>query len=82
MYNNLKDKNMKKELIDKIRCMLDFIEKFDELLDKAKRDGDTEWEYELYASLSQAECSLRESVSLLLDGQGDGASAESDELPF
>jgi hypothetical protein len=74
---------MKKELIDKIRCMLDFIEKFDELLDKAKRDDDKEWEDELYADLSQAECGLRECVSKLLDGNEEGyPSAESDELPF
>ncbi len=74
---------MKKELIDKIRCMLDFIEKFDELLGKAKRDGDKEWEDELYADLSQAEYGLKECVSKLLDGNEEGySSAESDELPF
>ena len=83
MYNNLKNKNMKKELIEKIRCMLDFIEKFDELLGKAKRDGDKEWEDELYADLSQAESSLRECVSRLLDDNEEGyPSAEADELPF
>ncbi len=54
---------MNKELIEKIRCMLDFMEKFDELLDKARRDGDKEWEDELYADLSQAEYSLRECVA-------------------
>ena len=74
---------MKKELIEKIRCMLDFIEKFDELLGKAKRDGDKEWEDELYADLSQAESSLRECVSRLLDDNEEGyPSAEADELPF
>lgn len=74
---------MKKELIEKIRCMLDFIEKFDELLGKAKRDGDKEWEDELYADLSQAECSLRECVSRLLDDNEEKyPSAEADELPF
>ena len=44
MYNNKKIKNMDKELIGKIRCVLDFVEKYDELLDEAKRNGDTEWE--------------------------------------
>ena len=74
---------MKKELIDKIRCMLDFIEKFDELLDKAKRDDDKEWEDELYASLSQAEYGLRECVSKLLDSNNGGESSEeADKLPF
>lgn len=74
---------MKKELIDRIRCMLDFIEQFDELLAKAKRDGDTEWEDELYADLSRAENGLRGCVSKLLDGNdGEDIPEEADELPF
>lgn len=74
---------MNKELIEKIRCMLDFMEKFDELLDKARRDGDKEWEDELYADLSQAEYSLRECVAKLLDSNEGGESSEgADELPF
>ena len=56
---------MNKELIGKIRCMLDFIEKFDELVDEAKRSGDTEWENDLYVGLSHAENDMKESVSLL-----------------
>ena len=32
---------MSKELIEKIRCMLDFIEKYDDLLYEAKRNGET-----------------------------------------
>ena len=74
---------MNKEPIEKIRCMLDFMEKFDELLDKARRDGDKEWEDELYADLSQAEYSLRECVARLLDSnEGGESSEEADELPF
>ena len=74
---------MNKELIEKIRCMLDFMEKFDELLDKERRDGDREWEDELYADLSQAEYCLRECVSRLLDSNEGGESSEdADELPF
>ena len=74
---------MNKELIEKIRCMLDFMEKFDELLDKARSDGDKEWEDELYADLSQAEYSLRECVARLLDSnEGGESSEEADELPF
>ena len=74
---------MNKEPIEKIRCMLDFMEKFDELLDKARRDGDKEWEDELYADLSQAEYRLRECVARLLDSnEGGESSEEADELPF
>lgn len=74
---------MNKELIEKIRCMLGFMEKFDELLDKARRDGDKEWEDELYANLSQAEYGLRECVAKLLDSSDGGESSEeADELPF
>ena len=57
---------MNKELIDKIRCMLDFIEQFDELVGEARRNGDKERENELYAGLSHADHDLRECVSLLL----------------
>ena len=71
---------MEKELIGKIRCMLDFIEKYDELLDEAKRKGDTEWEDDLYAGLSHAEHDMRECVFLLFgDEQKKGPSALNEE---
>ena len=71
---------MDKELIGKIRCMLDFIEKYDELLDEAKRKGDTEWEDDLYAGLSHAEHDMRECVFLLFgDEQKKGPSALNEE---
>lgn len=73
---------MDKELIGKIRCMLDFIEKYDELLDEAKRTGDTEWEDNLYAGLSHAEHDMRECVSRLFgEGQEEIPSASGEE-PF
>ena len=39
MYNDLNDKNMKQELITRIRCILDFMEEFETLVSNAKRDG-------------------------------------------
>ena len=56
---------MDKELIEKIRCMLEYIEKYDDLLDEAKRNGDTEWENDLYAGLSHAKHDMKECVFLL-----------------
>ena len=62
--------------------MLDFIEKYDELLDEAKRTGDTEWEDNLYAGLSHAEHDMRECVSRLFgEGQEEIPSASGEE-PF
>ena len=73
---------MNKELIEKIRCMLDFIEEFDELVDEAKRNGDTEWENDLYAGLSHAENDMREYVSRLFgDEQQEDMSAPNED-PF
>ena len=73
---------MDKEPIGKIRCMLDFIEKFDELLDEANRTGDTEWEDNLYAGLSRADHDMREYVSLLFGDEPDGVPSIPDEEPF
>ena len=73
---------MNKELIEKIRCMLDFVEKFDELVDEAKRNGDTEWENDLYAGLSSAAHDMRECVSQLFgDEQQEDMSAPNED-PF
>lgn len=66
MYNDLNDKNMKQELITRIRCILDFMEEFETLVSNAKRDGDEEWEDELHARLSFAESDLRALVGELL----------------
>jgi len=78
VYNNLKIKTMKKNLITDIRLRLDFMEEFDTLLSDAKKKGDEEWEDELYASLSSAECDLRELVAELLGEK----QPEQDKLPF
>ena len=72
---------MDKELIGKIRCMLDFIEKYDELLEEAKRTGDTEWENDLYAGECSARYRLRELVNQLL-GDVQEESENMDGEPF
>ena len=46
--------------------MLDFMERFDEQIDEAKRNGDTEWENDLYAGECSARYRLRELVNQLL----------------
>ena len=69
---------MKQELITRIRCILDFMEEFETLVSNAKRDGDEEWEDNLYAALSCAESCLRDYIGRLLgDKQEQG-----DKLPF
>ena len=73
---------MNKELIKKIRCMLDFIEKYDELVDEAKRTGDTEWENDLYAGLSHAEHDMKECVSRLFGDEQDEVTPVPNEEPF
>ena len=83
MYNNIKIKNMNKEFIDKIRCMLDFLEESDTLISEARRNGDMEREEELLAGLSNAERDLKTCVSLLLrDEKEGGVSATDKEKPF
>ena len=72
---------MDKELIGKIRCVLDFVEKYDELLDEAKRNGDTEWENDLYAGECSARHRLRELVNQLL-GDVQEESENLDGEPF
>ena len=73
---------MNKGLIDKIRCMLDFIEQFDELVGEARRNGDEEREYELYAGLSHADRDLREYVSQLLSDKQDKGTSDTGEHSF
>ena len=73
---------MDKELIGKIRCMLDFIEKYDELLEEAKRTGDTEWENDLYALFSHASHDMRECVSRLFGEEQEKVPSASGEEPF
>lgn len=82
MYDNLKNKNMDKGLIGKIRCMLDFIEKYDGLLDEAKRSGDTEWEGNLYALFYRASHDMRECVSRLFGDEPNEVPPTSNEEPF
>ena len=73
---------MEKELIGKIRCMLDFVEKYDELLDEAMRTGDTECENDLYAGLSHAEHDMRECVSQLFGDEQNEVTSAPNEKPF
>ena len=73
---------MDKELIGKIRCMLDFIEKYEELLEEAKRNGDTEWENDLYAQFSHASHDMRECVSQLFGDEQENVPSASSEEPF
>ena len=69
---------MKKELITRIRSILDFMEEFDTLVSEAREKGDEEWEDNLHAALSRAEYSLKDYIGLLLgDKQEQG-----DKLPF
>lgn len=70
---------MNKVLIGKIRCMPDFIEKFDVLVDEAKRNGDTEWENDLYAGLSRADHDMRECVSQLFGDEPNVVSPTSNK---
>ena len=69
---------MKKELITRIRSILDFMEEFDILVSKAREKGDEEWEDNLYAALSSAESGLRDYVGLLLGDKQE----QDDKMPF
>ena len=73
---------MDKELIGKIRCVLDFIEKYDELVDKAKRSDDAEWENALHALFSHANHDMRECVSRLFGDEQDEVTPVPNEEPF
>lgn len=73
---------MDKEPIEKIRCMLDFIEKYDELVDEAKRTGNTERENDLYALFSHASHDMRECVSQLFGDEQEDVPPASSEEPF
>ena len=67
---------MNKESIGKIRSMPGFIEKSDGLVDEAERNGDTEWEYDLYAEPSHAGPDMSECVPRLFgDEREEVASA-------
>lgn len=66
LSNQIKTKNMKQELITRIRCILNFMEEFETLVSNAKKDGDEEWEDELHARLSFAESDQRNYIGLLL----------------
>ena len=73
---------MNKELIDKIRCMLDFMEKADALVSEARRNGDIEREEHLLAGLSNAKHDMRKCVSILLGDEQDNILATGNEPPF
>ena len=74
---------MDKELIDRLRCMLDFMEEHDALVSEARRNGDIDREEHLLAGLSNAERDIRKYVPLLLgDEQDDDAPATGKEPPF
>ena len=74
---------MNKELIDRLRCILDFMEEYDVLVSEARRNGDIEREEHLLAGLSNAERDIRKYVPLLLgDEQDDDAPATGKEQPF
>jgi hypothetical protein len=74
---------MNKELIDKIRCILDFMEKADALACEERRKGEAEREEHLLAGLSNAERDIRKYISLLLgDEQDDDAPATGKEPAF
>ena len=70
-------------MIDKIRCMLDFIEESDALIREVRQNGDIEQEEHLLAGLSNAERDIRKGISLLLgDEQDDDAPATGKKPPF
>ena len=62
--------------------MLDFVEKFDELVDEAERNGDMEWENDLYAGLASAAHDMRECVSLLFGDEQQEEPGIMDGEPF
>ncbi len=74
---------MDKELTDKIRSTLGFMEKADALVCEARGNGEAEREEHLPAGLSNAERDIRKYVSLLPgDEQGCYAPATGKEPPF
>ena len=74
---------MNKELIDRLRCILDFMEEYDALVSEERRNGDIEREEHLLAGLSNAERDIKKCISLLLgDEQDDTAPATGKEQPF
>ena len=74
---------MDKELINEIRRLLNFMEEFDSLVAKAKKESDAECEEELYGHLSAADERLRDCVGRLLgDVIGESKAAENAEYTF
>lgn len=74
---------MDKELINEIRRLLNFMEEFDSLVAKAKKESDAECEEELYGHLSAADEMLRDCVGRLLgDVIGESKAAENAEYTF
>ena len=74
---------MDKELINEIRRLLNFMEEFDSLVAKAKKESDAECEDELYGHLSAADERLRDCVGRLLgDVIGESKAAENAEYTF
>lgn len=74
---------MDKELINEIRRLLNFMEVFDSLVAKAKKESDAECEEELYGHLSAADERLRDCVGRLLgDVIGESKAAENAEYTF
>ena len=74
---------MDKELINEIRRLLNFMEEFDSLVAKAKKESDAECEEELYGHLSAADERLRDCVVRLLgDVVGESKAAENAEYTF
>lgn len=74
---------MDKELINEIRRLLNFMEEFDSLVAKAKKESDPECEEELYGHLSAAEERLRDCVGRLLgDVIGESKAAENAEYTY
>ena len=67
---------MNKESIGKIRSMPGFIEKSDGLVDEAERNGDTEWEYDLYAEPSHAGPDMSECVSRLFGDEREEVASD------
>lgn len=74
---------MDKELINEIRRLLNFMEEFDSLVAKAKKESDAECEEELYGHLSAADERLRDCVGRLLgDVIGESKAVENAEYTF
>ena len=72
---------MKEELIGRIRSVLDFIEEYDTLMNEAICKGDEEREADLAASLSSAECNLKEYVLQLIGEVPEWKNPDAGKIP-